>query len=89
MTAGADLAEYAFLFGAPPNPTYEQFVALVLNAERIRARNTVDLVRALRIADGTETMPFEWIESLTTSPEEARRWRSTELKLGLRRSRKG
>lgn len=51
--------------------SYEQRVSLSLNADRIHAARTVQMVDALEIAAGKRTIPEEWFSWLARSPVEA------------------
>lgn len=68
---------------------YGDFVSLALNAERVRSRNSLDRVRELRVADGREELPDDWIASVALTPEETSTWRRNELKLALAARHRG
>jgi len=67
------------VYGLTAGLDYEAFVGLSLNVDRVRARRVLDLVDALKVADGRAEIPAAWYRLLTDTEEEAVAWRSRDL----------
>lgn len=66
-----------------PISSYEDYVGVHLNIEYVRVANIVDMADAMEIGLGKATIPTEWINLLTTDPEERAKWIMRELRKEL------
>jgi hypothetical protein len=53
--------------------SYEQRVSLSLNADRIHATKTLQIVDALEVFAGKRIIPDEWLTWIARSPDEAQK----------------
>lgn len=53
----------------------DERLGVALNLDRVRARRMNDLATAIAVGLGRVDPPEWWLEHLTDSPEEAKRWR--------------
>jgi len=67
--------------------TYDEYVSLILNSERIRLRQLIDMSEAVAIGRGDKTVPDEWIELLTDNEMDRIKWKQQEFKKGVQMRR--
>lgn len=69
---------FGFLPSRYNDPSYEQQVELLLNAERIRLRRIVDMADAVAIGNGDKKVPDSWIDLLEPNPVLRAKWKREE-----------
>lgn len=60
--------------------TYVDVVRLYLNVEAVRVRRIMDMVDAMRIANGSATVPPQWIDVLAATDSERSQWKTEEFR---------
>lgn len=83
--AGSEVAEFASVYGIATGLSYDDYVSLWLNLERIRARHCFDIARSIRVGI-EENLPDDWINAATSDSTEASAWRRYDLRRQLNRS---
>jgi hypothetical protein len=68
-----DIADDHFTFGRPADlePSYEQWIGLMLNIPRLHLREAVNFILGVKYARGGQ-VPFELFDAVALSEDEAR-----------------
>lgn len=79
-SAGHEVTIVARECGFDRQLTYEQFVAVYLNVERLRIQGIMNMADAVKIGMGQARVPGDWIDLLTDDPAERAEWRQAEYR---------
>ncbi len=86
--AGREPADFLKTYGCLPlrrDPNYGEYVSLLLNTERVRIENIVDISEGVAIGRGDRRIPNDWIDAMTDDPVERAKWKAREWKREAKR----